>query len=242
MNTVAQHTAEKKPIYVPFFVPRILQALAWFPTRLLFNIFTSFTVVGLENVTKSSSHPILFVANHSSEFDPIAVRAALPMFWKQAPLFYVTAPLKEFSDTGFSWRRWLYSSSWFFSSWGAYPAKRGTGSYEKALQLHATFIKEKKTCFLIFPEGKRVDPKVRSRSEVHGGAGYLAGVEGITVIPVAIKGFTNSSPFKFLTGKQKTSVTFDTSYVLDEKNTQHTTYKDIATDIMDKIYSMLDNK
>jgi len=208
MTATTKHTSPTlRSRDVSLFIPRLLQASAWIPARLLLIFFCKFTVKGVENVLHYKSQPILFVANHQSELDPIAIRAALPMWWARAPLCFVTAPLKSFlEDRSFSWRRILYGSSWFFKFWGAYPVVPGTGSYAEALSFHADLIQKQGACFLIFPEGKRV--KENERAPIHGGAGYLASLPNVITVPVGISGFQNVSMRKFLSRSHHVTISF----------------------------------
>ena len=98
-------------------VPRILQTIAWGPTRLAFNHFAEFEVHGLENL--EGLPQAIFAANHESEMDPIIVTAALSPFSKFAPMFYLAHPPHIFKEKVFGWRRFLYKPI-FFKSWGAY--------------------------------------------------------------------------------------------------------------------------
>lgn len=221
-----------------FRVPTILQALAWPLTNLLFRFFCRFTVHGADYPLHQNGAPILFVANHRSEFDPIAVRAALPLFWRQAPLFYVTAPLKNFDGEKKSWRFKLYSSSWFFAAWGAFPAKSKTGDYATALAPHSGLLTKHNGCVLIFPEGKIVrDESVPPR--IHGGAGYLSQLERVVTIPVSISGFAGMTPKSFFFRKHHASVTFGNPVRVTNVTTQEgdeNQYIRIARRLMEPVY------
>ncbi len=223
---------------VSFFVPRMLQALAWIPTRLALNFFSRFEVRGLDNVLEYPHQPILFVANHGSELDPIAIRAALPLFWSHAPLCYVTAPLKIFADSVFSWRSKLYSSSWFFALWAAYPSTPNTRSYAEALKLHASLMQEDGACFLIFPEGKRTDP-TKEDPVFHGGAGYLASLEGVVTIPVSVTGFRNTTPWNFLKGRHKGMVQFGTPRDIPPSSNTAEFYQSQVASVMEEVYEKM---
>lgn len=242
MTTTEKHMTTIPARHVSFWIPRVLQALAWIPTRLLLNYFCHFEVRGLENVLRYKNQPILFIANHASELDPIAIRAALPLFWNNAPLCYVTAPLKVFADKAFSWRSALYSSRWFFPSWGAYPAVSGTGSYAKALELHAHFMNTNGSCFLIFPEGRRVKEGVVSK--IHGGAGYLASLPDVITIPVLVDGFANTSLKSFTMRQHQARVCFGIGNPFERRATASTSdsYKRFASQVVKTIYALSDDK
>ena len=225
----------KKKMYA---IPTVLQALAWPLTNVLFRLFCRFTVHGVQYPLQYTDAPILFVANHRSEFDPIAVRAALPLFWRHAPLFYVTAPLKNFEGEKKSWRFKLYSSSWFFAAWGAFPAKSKTGDYATALAPHSTLLTQQKGCVLIFPEGKIVrDESVPPR--IHGGAGYLSQLEDVVTIPVSISGFANMTPRSFFLRKHHAVVRFGNPVTLTNTDIEagdENRYISIARRLMEPVY------
>jgi len=66
-------------------VPRILQMLAWVPTRLLLAGFCRFQVSGIENL--KGLRQAIFAVNHASELDPIILTAALSPIGRFSPMF-----------------------------------------------------------------------------------------------------------------------------------------------------------
>jgi 1-acyl-sn-glycerol-3-phosphate acyltransferase len=194
------------------FVPVFLQFFAWMPTTLLFKFFVRFHVDGRKHLRqfekvlskeKNTSKGVIFVANHASELDPIVVRAALPLFMRRAPLFYV-ARGGNYYNTIKSWRAFLYGGA-FFRMWGAYPAYSGLKSYEKSLKHHIKLLKKGKR-LLIFPEGKMT--RDGELGEAHGGVAYLAHTLGLHVIPVSIKGAYDLSARDFLKRRGQIHVRF----------------------------------
>ncbi len=224
---------------VPLFIPTLLQALAWGPTNLLLRFFCHFTVVGRTHALVPSGTPLVLAANHRSEFDPIAVRAALPLFWRQAPLLYVTAPLSNFKKEKMNWRFRLYSSRWFFAAWGAYPALTKTGDYATALATHEAFLTQCRRCVLIFPEGKIV--RAGDEPRIRGGVGYLALLPDTITVPVAISGFEGMSVKSFLRRSHHVRVVFGESYTsrtlraLRPATAEDTVYLAVARQLMGDI-------
>jgi len=51
--------------------------IAWIPLRFIFNLLANFTVFGIENIA-DVPNPAIFIANHSSYFDPFLVGIAMP--------------------------------------------------------------------------------------------------------------------------------------------------------------------
>lgn len=215
MAAPTTHMTTTPTRHVPFVIPRMLQTILWIPVRLLLNLFCDLRVQGVSNVTSCKHNSILLVANHLSELDPIVIRASLPPLWKKSPLFFVSAPLSEFRNGDFSWRRWLYGTSWFFSLWGAHPAVRGTKSYASSLKTHTDILETPDTCLLIFPEGQRV--RHRDAQKFHGGAGFLANLPHVAAIPVAISGLENISATRFVLRKSKVRVRFGVPLDLSRK-------------------------
>src|SRR3989344_2359371 len=117
-------------------LPFILQLIAWPFAHAVFRITGSFKVTGYEHI-KNIKSPVIFVANHVNDLDPVLTRAMLPMFSK--PLFWL-ARYRAYYDSlpkeQHGWKGWqsmLYSDL-FFRSWGAHPALAGTGDYATSLQ------------------------------------------------------------------------------------------------------------
>lgn len=243
-NTVLTENSDSTKITrMHFIVPTILQRIAWPLTVILIKIFCSFKVSGLHNVLKHTGKPILLISNHRSEMDPITVTAALPLFWKQAPLFYVTAPLRIFAREAESWRDKLYSSTWFFSAWGAHPTGDKTGDYAKSLQTHAELLTQHNACVLIFPEGTKVKPKEKN-PKLHGGAGFLAQLDGVVTIPVSISGYAGLSMKSFLSRKHHSRLQFGEAIHIDEfkEAAQHEENPNlfIVEKVMQQVYLMRD--
>ena len=171
-------------MYKPYSWPtRILQTLAWTPTRLAFNIFCHFEVRGAHNL--KGINQAIFAVNHSSELDPIIVTAALNPLGRFAPLFYLSGPSENFNDPAFKWRRHLYSSKWFFRAWGAYPHSPGTRDYAHSLKYHIQILADGGS-LCIFPEGGLT--KTGELGLPRGGVTYLSHNCNVPIVPVAISG------------------------------------------------------
>ena len=185
--------------------PRILQTLAWGPTRLLLNFFCHFEVRGVENLKGLSQ--AIFAVNHSSELDPIILTAALNPLGRFAPMFYIAGPAKFFNDKTFGWRRYLYTTKWFFRSWGAYPHIPGHKNYAISLQHHKEILNDGGS-ICIFPEGwKTRDGELQVG---HGGVAFLSHSTNIPIVPTAIAGAYSLSTPEFLKRKRKIVLCFGT--------------------------------
>lgn len=183
--------------------PRICQMIAWVPTRLLLTFFCRFEIRGSKNL--AGIDQAIFAVNHASELDPIILTAALNPLGRFAPMFYITAPLTSFADPHFGWRRYLYSSTWFFKAWGAYPHIPGFKDYSKSLRQHIEILKDGYS-ICIFPEGAVT--KTGALGEARGGVAYLAHDSKAPIVPVAISGTFKMNMSGFLRGKRKIIIEF----------------------------------
>lgn len=119
--------------------------------------------------------PVLVVANHLHNFDPVVLGAALPR-----PVLYM-AKEELFAHPAFSW---------LIRGFGAYPVKRGTP--DRAALRHTRVLLAQGLVVGLFPEG------TRSLSGHLGapqpGVALVALQAGVPVLPVAISG-TETLPF-----------------------------------------------
>lgn len=218
-------------------IPRVLQTIAWLPTRLLLNFFCSFKVRGKQNLNGLTQ--AIFAVNHASELDPIILTGALSPFGSFAPMFYVTAPTNEFSDRRFGWRRHIYKS-WFFKSWGAYSFLRGLQDYSQSLQVYLDILQDGGS-ICIFPEGGVT--KNGNLREGRGGVGFLSHRTGIPIVPVAIEGSYRTTPKNFLSRSKRFSATFGSPIHPQELFTPDSifpdAYKDAAQRSMTEIGKLM---
>lgn len=193
------------------FIPQMLQFFVWVPARILLKVCVSFRFTGTENLKelarlkkKNKIKGVLFAANHQSELDPIAVRAAMPPVAKHTPLFYVARVREYYRDKKFL-EKYFYGGR-FFRWWGAYPAYSGFKNYRESLTHHLRLLKNHKS-ILIFPEGKRT--RTGELGKPHGGVAFLAHELKLPVIPVSITGAHKFRGMKdFFFGCQKVHVHF----------------------------------
>ena len=196
---------EKVPLWQRI-VPRILESLAWYPTKLALFFFLRMQIKGAENIKKLEkdkklrNKPLLFISNHISELDPIITTMATPPYSKFFPLFWVARPGKYYKDPDFSWRRFIYGD-FFFLCWGAQPIHQGQKNYELALRRHVWLLKNGYSV-CIFPQGGI------GKSKVHGGAGFLIDKCDPIVVPIKIEGLENINSKEFWARKRKLKVEF----------------------------------
>lgn len=182
--------------------PVITQAAIYTTTYLLFKPFAKFTVTGLENI-KDHRGALIFAPNHSSEWDGILVRVALP-FWSRewSPMYYVSMVKEKYTDSG--WRKFIYGGT-LFNLLGAYPVYSGKKDYAYSLQNHVQILTNgRKLC--LFPQGQRT--RDGNLGKAHGGVGFLSHTMQVPVVPVAIDGLVKFSVREFFTFKRTVSLHF----------------------------------
>jgi 1-acyl-sn-glycerol-3-phosphate acyltransferase len=182
--------------------PIMTQAVIYTTTYLLFKPFAKFTVTGLENI-KNHHGALIFAPNHSSEWDGILVRVALPFWSKEwSPMYYVSMVKEKYTDSG--WRKFIYGGT-LFNLLGAYPVYSGKKDYAYSLQNHVQILQNgSKLC--LFPEGQRT--KDGALGKAHGGVAFLSHTMQVPVVPVAISGLVRFSVREFFSFKRTVSLHF----------------------------------
>lgn len=184
-----------------FISPLLLQKLIWVPTRLILEIFGYIKISGMENLKHVKSN-VIFICNHTSEFDVFMIPGSLGFFSRFSPIFYTSLENKYYVNAG--WRKPFYGGA-FFKAWGAYPVRRGLNNYEQSLAHQVRVIRDGgNLCF--YPEGKITpDGKIQPGK---GGVAYLAAVTGVPVVPVYESGAYKLSPMSLFLGECKLTITF----------------------------------
>lgn len=224
----------KKITLIHKLFPFLLQTVPWVPTRLIFNFFWRFEAKGKENL--KNIQQAIFAVNHTSELDPILLTAAFSPLGRFMPMFYLAAPIKEFKDSKFSWRRHIYKSA-FFMAWGAHETIRGLRNYETSLSTHVQLLKRGNS-LCVFPEGKL--SKTGEPGEPHGGIIHLARASGVPIVPVAITGAYRMTPRLFFGRKRHIVVEFGKPVLAHQiSSTNVEEYHDEAINIFSSVSSML---
>lgn len=219
--------------------PLILQAVIYAITVVLFKLFCGFKVSGLEHA-KDLPEGVIFAANHSSEWDGILIRTALPYLWKRSPMYYVS--LKNEHYTNSSWRQKIYDES-ILSFFGAYPAFTGLRDYAKSLRNHLVILRRGRS-LTIFPEGQRT--KDGTFSPARGGIAFLAHTTGVPVVPVAIRGMVRFGVREMFLRRRKVELIFGpaipASELVPQAQPTADDYKAGAQRLMDTIASMVNER
>lgn len=219
--------------------PIATQAGIYIFSFVLFRIFAKFHVTGLEHVLNLKG-PVLFAPNHSSEWDGVLVRVALP-FWSRewSPMYYVSMVKEKYTDSG--WRKFLYGGT-LFNLVGAYPVYSGKKDYSYSLQNHVSILQGGgKLC--LFPEGQRT--RDGNFGKAHGGVGFLTHTLQVPVVPVAIRGLVRFSVKEFLLGKRRVSIHFgkplQPTEIIQNPNPQVEDFQAGARLIMSKVGELLNS-
>lgn len=219
------------------FVPLVLQCLAWPFARTVFALLFHMRVEGLERVPLDG-RPLIFAPTHGSEFDPIAVRAALPFLWKGLPMFYVLGPISMYKDSVFGWRRYIYGE-WFFWAWGAYATRSGHKDYSIALAEHEQLLKAGHS-ICIFPGGRTFRKDGERPEKIHGGIGYLALTSAAHVVPVRVWGLNGHTAAQLFSGTTHAKVEFLTPICFDEAHYKQESLnrcKDVSSEVINALYA-----
>lgn len=192
-----------KSINSLLYTPLILQTAIWPVTRPLLRLFVHLDIRNSSNLTPLSPG-VIFVSNHSSEWDPIIVPASLPFLSRFMPMFYVARPRAFYKRS--SWRKYFYGG-WLFRIWGAHPVASGSKDYAISLCQHMSILRRGKSV-LIFPEGRRTLNGNIMLDEARGGAAYLAEQTGCPVVPIHIGGIFNMSFTDFFRRRRSVVVNF----------------------------------
>lgn len=140
--------------------------IMWAIFRPIVLLFHPISVKGLENL---SDEPVLLCANHSSNWDPILMVAALP----QNEKLRIMAKEQLFR---------IPVVKGFISKMGAFPVNRGHSDIG-AIKTAIKSLKDGNQ-LLIFPEGTRV--KNPGKAPVKGGVAMIAIRSGVKLMPVFI--------------------------------------------------------
>lgn len=212
----------------------VIQYLVRLTMKPIFVLFLRYEVEGLENIP--GDKPMIFATNHTSKFDPFLLQAALPLFSRHIPLYFVTRE-KRFYTSGLVEK--LFYGGWFFRLLGGYPAYDGKKDYAYSLREHVRLLKNgRSTC--IFPEGGLT--RNGHERKYRGGVGYLSYATDSLVLPVYIGGIENISFKEFLLRKRKVRIRISEPLHFDYENNEENdqpgvfAFKDFARKVVEGIY------
>jgi len=216
--------------------PSFFQGIARLFGRPFLRYFTKLKIHGIENMPNDNI-PIILAPNHSGELDPILMPMLFDFFSRRSPVYFVSGPKKDFQNSkSFGFRKKLYGG-FLFKLNGAYPVKRGMGSYHEALAYHQKLLELGRT-LCIYPEGRI--SKTGSIQDAHGGVAYLAEKSSAHIIPIAISGTWKLALKDILLKKTQIEITIGKAFRYKDlqKNCDFESgncYKIIAKLIMEKV-------
>ncbi len=155
----------------------------------LFRHYLSLSVEGLEHLAEVDP-PVIFVANHVSHLDTVAIFSALPSSWRRrlAPAMAQGFFRAYFQPLGRSWKERATSASQFFLAcafFNAYPLPQGRSSVRRALK-HTGQRIDQGQCPLVFPEGQRSPDGNLQPFKM--GIGFMALRLRVPVVPIHLEG------------------------------------------------------
>ena len=223
-----------KKIY--FLPPIMTQWVIRLVTKALFLCFCNLKVQGLKNLDGYRG-PLIFVSNHSSEWDGPLIRTVMPMISRFTPMFYVSMSKKFYTNSG--WRKHLYGGT-FFKLVGAYPVYYGLKNYEKSLQNHIHILRDGGS-IAIFPEGRASQTGEVKDFKV--GAVVLAHLKNVPIVPVFIKDMYKLTRKEFLSRKRHVIIKFGAPYMINIPKQESgdqllKTYKEKTTELRQTIINL----
>ena len=155
----------------------------------IFRRYITLRVSGLEHLTQIGP-PAIFVANHVSHLDTVAILSALPSPWRRrlAPAMAQEFFRSYFHPSGHPWREKLTSATQYFLACGlfnAYPLPQERQGVRRALRYTGQLI-DRGNCPLLYPEGRRAADG--NLQPFKSGIGFMASRLQVPVIPIYLKG------------------------------------------------------
>jgi len=178
------------PYWSQFLLVRWIRSLALGGFILpLFRHYIRLSVEGQEHLEKIDP-PVIFVANHVSHLDTVAISAALPSSWRRrlAPAMAQDFFRAYFQPVGRPWKERMTSASQYFLACGffnAYPLPQGRPSVRRALKYTGQRI-DQGHCPLVYPEGRRSPDGNLQPFKM--GIGFMALRLQVPVVPIHIEG------------------------------------------------------
>jgi len=155
----------------------------------LFRHYLSLSVEGLEHLAEVDP-PVIFVANHVSHLDTVAIFSALPSSWRRrlAPAMAQDFFRAYFQPLGHPWKERVAAASQYLLACGffnAYPLPQGRPSVRRALKYTGQRI-DQGYCPLVYPEGRRSPDG--NLQPFKAGIGFMALRLQVPVVPIHLEG------------------------------------------------------
>ena len=231
--------SEKTPSKYHYILPLLLQKMLFIIFYPIFRIFMGLEIKGRENL-KGLKKPLILVANHTGEFDTIAVPMILGMFHPFWPIYFVSGSKELYKNSYNDFRKHLMGG-FLFNIFGGYEIYPGQRSYAVSLRNHVNLLKSGRN-ICIYPEG-RITRDGKISKDLRGGLGYLVFETRATVVPVAVNTFYNLSFGDLFSFKRKLILTVGKPISADELitkvNDEAEDFHAVSRRVMDIIEKLL---
>jgi 1-acyl-sn-glycerol-3-phosphate acyltransferase len=157
-------------------------ALLGFGLGPMIDFYVRNRVVGGE-IFDTLTHPVIFVANHSSHLDTPTILRALPSKWRRRTA--VAAAADYFYD-----KRWKAGGVALL--FNTVPLGRKGGGLGSGATDHVDRLIDEDWNLVMFPEGTR--SRNGDIGKVHSGAAVIAAQHGIDIVPIYISGTHEAMP------------------------------------------------
>ena len=155
----------------------------------LFRHYIPLTVSGVQKLS-SIQPPLIFVANHASHLDTVALLAGLPSYWRRrlAPAMAQEAFRPFFQPAGYTvYERASAAAQYVLACacFNAYPLSQEAAGVRRVLRYTGDLV-DSGFCPLVYPEGHRSpDGKLQ---EFKAGIGFMALHLRVPIVPVYLGG------------------------------------------------------
>jgi long-chain acyl-CoA synthetase len=172
-----------------FPVPWIRHVILGTGVSFLWHRYIDSSIEGL-SALEGLEPPVIFVANHTSHLDTIAVLMALPFRWRRrvAPAMQQEYFRAHFEPRGFPFRERLWRGIQYVLACGlvgAYPLPHDMAGVRRSLRFTGELV-QKGYCPLVYPEGER-SPNGRMGS-FKPGIGLMAERLQTPIVPIHLTG------------------------------------------------------
>jgi 1-acyl-sn-glycerol-3-phosphate acyltransferase len=158
------------------------EALLRFGLGPLMDCYVRRRTVGSE-IFDTLSHPVVFVANHSSHLDTPSILLAMPLKWRARTAVAAAADY-------FYKKRW--SANGVALLFNTVPLGRSGGGLGNGATDHVDRLIEDRWNLVMFPEGTR--SRDGSIGKVRSGAAVIAAQHGIDLVPIYLSGTHDAMP------------------------------------------------
>lgn len=174
---------------------KIIRAVGQFWICLITKIFMNIQIDGLDNI-KNVSGPVIFMPNHLSFFDPLAVLQVLPFKIRKK---LAIAAAQDILYREFKFFAWL--GDLFFNTFSLPRVEKS--NIRMGLDVMGKML-DKGYSIVVFPEGKiSVDGNFQS---LKAGAGLMAVEMHVPIIPIKIEGIGDLAPYGSFIPRRRANV------------------------------------